>query len=122
MKNHSNSKINLLYVAYRLSKLPGVFTVDAFVAGDALAAVPSDIYYNSEDAWGLKSIGAEKVWDFSTGIHKVYVGVNDTLKCNIHISSIEEASEEKLNEIIQMLLDSLVVINAEDFFIWRDKK
>ena len=48
--------------------------------------------------------------------------VNNTRFGCIHISSIDEASEEKLDEIIQMLLDSLVVINAEDFFIWRDKK
>ena len=48
--------------------------------------------------------------------------VNDTLKCNIHISSIEEASEEKLNEIIQMLLDNMVILNPKDFFIWRDMK
>ena len=48
--------------------------------------------------------------------------VNDTLKCDIHILSIEEASEEKLNEIIQMLLDSIVILNPKDFFIWRNMK
>ena len=30
--------------------------------------------------------------------------------------------KEKLDEIIQMLLDSMVVINADDFFIWRGIK
>ena len=38
--------------------------------------------------------------------------VNDTKVACIHISSIDEASEEKLNEIINMLYDSLVIINT----------
>lgn len=48
--------------------------------------------------------------------------VNDTKACCIHISSIEEASQEKLDEIIQMLYESLEVINTGKFFIWRDKE
>lgn len=48
--------------------------------------------------------------------------VNGLEMCCIHISSIEEASEEKLDEIIQMLLDSLVILNPNDFFIWRGVK
>ena len=48
--------------------------------------------------------------------------VNGLEMCCIHISSIEEASEEKLDEIIQMLLDSLVILNPDDFFIWRGVK
>ena len=32
----------------------------------------------------------------------------------IHISSIKEASEEKLEEIVQMLMDSMVIINTEE--------
>ena len=41
------------------------------------------------------------------------IWVNDEEFACIHISSIEEASEEKLDEIIQMLYDSLVIINTE---------
>ena len=48
--------------------------------------------------------------------------VNGAEYCCIHISSIEEASGEKLDEIIQMLLDNMVILNPKDFFIWRDKK
>ena len=48
--------------------------------------------------------------------------INDVEACCVHISSIEEASDEKLKEIHQMLLDSLVVMNAQDFFIWREMK
>jgi hypothetical protein len=40
--------------------------------------------------------------------------VNDVEFACIHISSIEEASEEKLDEIIQMLYDNLVIINTEE--------
>ena len=65
---HKDSKFNLLYVAYKLSKLPGVFTVDAFVEGDLYCAVPNDTYYTENEAWGLKSIEIEKVWDFVTGV------------------------------------------------------
>ncbi len=48
--------------------------------------------------------------------------VNDTEACCIHISSIDEASEEKLADIIQMLSDSMVVLNTENFIIWQNKK
>ena len=50
------------------------------------------------------------------------LNVNGVEVCCIHISSIEEATEEKLAEIIQMMQDSLVVLNTEKFFIWRDNK
>ena len=42
--------------------------------------------------------------------YQIYVN-NIKIGC-VHISSIDETSEEKLNEIIQMLYDSLVVINT----------
>lgn len=48
--------------------------------------------------------------------------VNDLEMCCIHISSIEEVSEAKLNEIIQVMSESLVVMNAKAFFIWREQK
>jgi len=47
---------------------------------------------------------------------------NNALIACFHISSIEEASEEKLGEIMQMMYDSLVVINADGFYIWREQK
>ena len=40
--------------------------------------------------------------------------VNDVRFACIHISSIGEASEETLGEIIQMLLDSIVILNTEE--------
>ena len=40
--------------------------------------------------------------------------VNEKKFACIHISSIEEASEEKLEEIVQMLIDSMVIINTEE--------
>ena len=48
--------------------------------------------------------------------------VNDALIACFHISSIDESSEEKLNEIIQMMSDSLVILNTEKYFIWREMK
>lgn len=39
--------------------------------------------------------------------------VNDKEFMCIHISSVDEVSEEKYEEIIQMLLDNMVVINVE---------
>ncbi len=42
--------------------------------------------------------------------------------CCIHISSIDELNSIELEEIKQMLTNSLVVINTDVLFIWRDKK
>ena len=55
-------------------------------------------------------------------IYRYEIYVNDVNIGCVHISCIEEATEEKLNEIIQMLSDSLVVLNTEKYFIWRDNK
>ena len=52
--------------------------------------------------------------------YEYVIYVNDVEIGCIHISSIDEVSEEKLNEIIQMLYDSLVVINTKEWFVWRD--
>lgn len=38
------------------------------------------------------------------------------------ISSIDELNSIELEEIKQMLMNSLVVINTDVLFIWRDKK
>ncbi len=42
--------------------------------------------------------------------------------CCIHISSTDELNNIELEEIKQMLMNSLVVINTDVLFIWRDKK
>ena len=55
-------------------------------------------------------------------IYRYKIYVNDVYFGCIHISSIYKTSEEKLDEIIQMMSDSLVVLNTEKFFIWRDSK
>lgn len=39
---------------------------------------------------------------------------NDKKVACIHISSVDETNEEKLNEIIRILLDSIVIINSEE--------
>ena len=78
VKLHFNNKLNLLYVAIRLSKLSDVFTVDALIIENSLLEAPNDPYYSREDAWGLDRINVEKVWDFSKGLNKVYVAVMDT--------------------------------------------
>ena len=69
-----------------------------------------------EDAWYME----EGYLDTSKGEYMIYknayhynIFVNDTPIACIHISSIEEASEEKLEEIINMLSDSMVIINTE---------
>ncbi len=57
-----------------------------------------------------------------TCVYHYSIYVDDVEICCIHISSMSEATEEKLSEIIQMLSDSLVVLNTEKYFIWRDNK
>ena len=47
-------------------------------------------------------------------VYHYEIFVNNTEVACIHISSINEASEEKLNEIIAMLYDSLVILNTGD--------
>ena len=37
--------------------------------------VPDDLYYNNDDAWGLKKINIESAWDITTGDSNVKVGV-----------------------------------------------
>ena len=59
---------------------------------------------------------------FYNYVYHYSIYVDGAEVCCIHISSIDEASDEKLDEIIQMLSDSLVVLNTEKYFIWRDKK
>ena len=59
---------------------------------------------------------------FYNYVYHYSIYVDGAEVCCIHISSIDEASDEKLDEIIQMLSDSLVVLNTEQNFIWRDKK
>ena len=84
-------------------------------------SIEADLYYQASLDNGSVSYRVEENRLYShTYYYEVYVnGVN--FGC-IHISSIEEASEEKLAEIIQMMQDSLVVINTEKNFIWRDQK
>ena len=61
----------------------------------------------------------KKKYDY---VYSLALLINDEREASIKISSTQQFSEQQINAIIQMLLDSLVVINAEDFFIWRDMK
>ena len=70
----------------------------------------------------LTQAGIEEKDRIYNHVYHYSLCVNDVQACCIHISSIDEASEEKLNEIIDMLYDSLVVLNTEEVFIWRDKE
>ena len=58
-----------------------------------------------EDAWYKDSMIYKNAYYYNTFVNDLQIGC-------IHISSIDEASEEKLDEIIQMLYDSLVIINT----------
>ncbi len=73
-----------------------------------------DLYYQ-EDIFD-STIFDQKIYNY---VYHCTLYVNGVEAGCIHISSIEETSEEKLDEIIQMMSDSLVVINADGFFIWR---
>jgi hypothetical protein len=84
-------------------------------AGSGAIITQYDEFY--EDAWFSDGTEREKIYNY---VYHYSVYVNDVEAGCIHISSIDEPSEEKLDEIIQMLYDSLVVINTENFFIWRD--
>ena len=59
-----------------------------------------------EDAWYHDSIIYHNFYYYAMFVNNIQIAC-------IHISSIEEASEEKLNEIIQMLLENMVIINTE---------
>lgn len=60
-----------------------------------------------EDAWYQDSIIYHNFYYYNMFVNNIQIAC-------IHISSIEEASEEKLDDIIQMLYDSLVIINTEE--------
>ena len=70
------------------------------------------LYYQDSD-------NSKKIYNYAY-YYKLYV--NDVEFGCVHISSVDEPSEEKLNELLQMMEDSLVVINTEKFFIWRKLK
>ena len=69
-----------------------------------------DMYYHEHLGYSSFEI-EDKIY---TNAYYFEMLVNDVKFACIHISSIEEASEEKLNEIIQMLLDNMVIINTEE--------
>ena len=75
----------------------------------------------SDDAYYDESIEdhSDEIVIMYNHYYRCGIYVNGVMIGCIHISSIEETSEEKLDEIIQMMSDSLVVINADGFFIWR---
>ena len=77
-----------------------------------------DLYYTGSKGSELKEED-KKIYEY---VYRYNIYVNDVKFGCIHISSIEEASEEKLSEIIQIMQDSLVVLNTEKYFIWRDNK
>ena len=58
----------------------------------------------------LSNNEGEKSYDF---VYSLALLINGEFEMSIKISSIEEASEEKLEEIVQMLMDSIVIINTE---------
>ena len=79
----------------------------------------NDLIYEESLLLERNDEGKYKVYNH---IYHYSLYIDGTEACCIHISSIDEASEEKLNEIIQMMQDSLVVINTEKYFIWRGNK
>ena len=76
-----------------------------------------DSYF--EDLVGSLLRQTEEIYNYAY-YYAVYV--NDTKVCRINISSIDKANEEKLDEIIQMLSDSMVILNTAKFFWWRKNK
>ena len=77
--------------------------------------VQNDCYYDES----IEDHSNEEVIMYNH-YYKCGIYVNGARIGCIHISSIDETSEEKLDEIIQMMSDSLVVINADGFFVWRE--
>ena len=71
-----------------------------------------------------KRVSSEEIKNNSiyNNVYHYTLYVNGVRSCCIHISSVEKASEEKLAEIHQMLLDNMVVINGEGLYIWRNQK
>lgn len=70
---------NIQYVFERISKIPGVLSAgyyyDYYYPYDQSS---NDYYYDNPENWGVKSIYADKVWDFTTGSLNSRVGIIDS--------------------------------------------
>ena len=83
--------------------------------GNHSSCVQDDLYYTGSKAEGWQK-SEKKIYSY---VYHYQINVNNTKFGCLHISSVDEINEEKLAEIIQMMGDSLVVLNTEEFFIWR---
>ena len=87
----------------------------------SLCKLSNDLVYENSIKKRVKSNEINK-YSIYHNVYNYTLYVNGVMACCIHISSVEEANEEKLEEIRQMLLDNMVVINGEGLYIWRNQK
>ena len=100
-----------------------------FTENDKIEILSSEYEKGSNLEYDLSYEETLEIYGSDEGRYPLYnyvyhysVYVEGVEVCCIHISSIDEATDEKLDEIIQMLSNSLVVLNTEKFFIWRNRK
>ena len=75
---NTESKLELLCAAYKISKIPGVKFIHPDYHFAVWESTSNDPYYTNEQLWGLDRIEVEKVWRFSTGLSAVTVGIIDS--------------------------------------------
>ena len=99
-----------------------------YTEDDEIDILPSECStYNESSNPSFDSMYEESVLRAGEGVdmysyyYHYSVYVNNVKACCIHISSIDEPSKEKLEQIVQMLKDSIVVLNAEGMLLWSDK-
>lgn len=76
---YDDSVENLPNIVLKLANVPGILCVACYTSGTHPgASAGNDYYYDNPENWGVKSIYADKVWDFTRGSSSVHVGVVDS--------------------------------------------
>ena len=111
LKNEDNSNEHEYKISCMYERISNNFTkhdkIEIIKFDTHSCSNSSDIFYEES----IRNTGVNNIWMYHY-FCKCGIYVNDVMIGCIHISSIDEASEEKLDEIIQMMYDSLVVINT----------
>lgn len=114
---NSDEQEHAYKITCKYDRLQNNFTIEDTIEIKSLsshfACEYDDQYYQASLERDFDKV---KIYEY---IYRYEIYINNVKSGCIHISSIEEANEEKLDEIIKMLSDSLVVLNLEKGFIWR---
>ena len=117
---NSDEYVHTLKITCKYDRIDNNFTEEDRIEiksfSNHFACEYDDQYYQSSLVSDKSQV---KIYKY---VYRYEIYVNDSEIACIHISSRYESNEEELNRIIKMLEDSLVVINTENNFIWRDKE